>query len=344
MVVEREKPKQEIKNMKSSSTEGSDDDDLFEKGGGEEEEDDDDDMEDGSSSNSTVEENNCGSGRERKAAMAAASSSGSVRQYQRSKTPRLRWTPDLHLRFVHAVERLGGQDRATPKLVLQLMNIKGLNIAHVKSHLQFGYDLNRCIGARKSMIMDKYRHGGGDHHHMYNSNQLSLLQQAPHHGTFNTTRFDGSSLSGYGHWRHRYGSSMFYGSCEQSRQVSQWFYNNQGLSDGTHLGQTSIEPKFVTRLSEMDRREVEEEPDLDLSLKLDSKHDKRKESLRGGGDDDQEVGSNLTLSLFPPSSCCDRAPKLGRLDGGGGGVGGGGDEKNRRSGHERWTSTLDLTM
>lgn len=34
-----------------------------------------------------------------------------VRQYVRSKMPRLRWTPDLHLSFVHAVERLGGQER-----------------------------------------------------------------------------------------------------------------------------------------------------------------------------------------------------------------------------------------
>lgn len=51
-----------------------------------------------SSSNSTVEEN------------AKKGASGSVRQYVRSKTPRLRWTPDLHLCFVHAVERLGGQD------------------------------------------------------------------------------------------------------------------------------------------------------------------------------------------------------------------------------------------
>ena len=33
-----------------------------------------------------------------------------VRPYVRSKLPRLRWTPDLHRCFVHAVERLGGED------------------------------------------------------------------------------------------------------------------------------------------------------------------------------------------------------------------------------------------
>ncbi|XP_021998850.1 myb family transcription factor PHL8 isoform X2 [Helianthus annuus] len=49
--------------------------------------------------------------------------------------PRLKWTPELHQRFVDAVAQLGGPE-TTPKSLMRVMSIHGLTLYHLKSHLQ----------------------------------------------------------------------------------------------------------------------------------------------------------------------------------------------------------------
>ncbi|XP_023642296.1 uncharacterized protein LOC17893685 isoform X2 [Capsella rubella] len=63
--------------------------------------------------------------------------------YTSDEKARLRWSSDLHDCFVNAVEKLGGPNKATPKSVKEMMEVEGIALHHVKSHLQ-KFRLGRC--------------------------------------------------------------------------------------------------------------------------------------------------------------------------------------------------------
>ncbi|XP_024008177.1 myb family transcription factor PHL8 isoform X1 [Eutrema salsugineum] len=54
----------------------------------------------------------------------------------RDTKPRLRWSCELHHRFIDAVNQLGGPNKATPKGLMGIMEIPELTLYHFKSHLQ----------------------------------------------------------------------------------------------------------------------------------------------------------------------------------------------------------------
>ncbi|KAG2662902.1 hypothetical protein I3843_16G003300 [Carya illinoinensis] len=58
------------------------------------------------------------------------------REGQSQRKQRRNWSPELHRRFLNALQQLGGSHAATPKQIRELMKVDGLTNDEVKSHLQ----------------------------------------------------------------------------------------------------------------------------------------------------------------------------------------------------------------
>ncbi|XP_020551507.1 protein PHOSPHATE STARVATION RESPONSE 1-like isoform X2 [Sesamum indicum] len=85
-----------------------------------------------------------------------------VRKYRKSSSPRLRWTPDLHHLFVEAVHKLGGKHKATPKKIMQMMDVRGLKISHIKSHLQMYRNMNASVDSDELLAIRMYQEKRSD--------------------------------------------------------------------------------------------------------------------------------------------------------------------------------------
>ncbi|CAI9756095.1 unnamed protein product [Fraxinus pennsylvanica] len=63
-------------------------------------------------------------------------SGGSKKEEKEGRKARRCWSPELHKRFIQALQQLGGSHVATPKQIRELMKVDGLTNDEVKSHLQ----------------------------------------------------------------------------------------------------------------------------------------------------------------------------------------------------------------
>ncbi|TXG74443.1 hypothetical protein EZV62_003022 [Acer yangbiense] len=237
-----------------------------------------------------------------------SSSTTGVRPYVRSNVPRLRWTPDLHRRFVQVVERLGGQEKQmyrSKKIDDQgqvIMNSRG-NLVGISdfSHNLLHNSILRNIDQRVSSFRYSSWNTGLEALYM-NNYKFSMTEQS----------IIGRSTK----------------EVHATRSYTKW-----SITEEEKISTTKRKCEALD--------EDNDDSELDLSLTLGTKLRKQeiRRRLLQGHDHDQEVESNLLLCLSLSSSkrefcSANNTRKLGRFN----------EEEDEKIINQRLVSTLDLTI